>query len=97
MSWLAPVIIQLKKLSDFEDALLEKQIISNLFGGFIYDSNGGMSSSSTTSTMTLEPGNMITLPPGKQVEFAEPPQPSAPDSYLNHVLRGIAARCWCSL
>lgn len=61
MSWLAPVIIQLKKLADFEDALLEKQLISNLFAGFIYDANES-SPTTSTNTTTLEPGSMIPLP-----------------------------------
>lgn len=89
MSWLSPVMIQLKKLSDFEDALLEKQIISNLFTGFIYDAND--SGAGTTTQVSLEPGSMMTLPPGKQIEFSAPPQPSAPESYLGHILKGIAA------
>lgn len=90
MSWLAPVIIHLKKLADFEDALLEKQLISNLFTGFIYDTNE-TSVSTTTTTASLEPGSMVTLTPGKQIEFSNPPQPSAPEGYLGHVLKSIAA------
>lgn len=89
MSWLAPVVIQLKKLADFEDALLEKQLVSNLFTGFIYDTND--TGAGTTTQVALEPGSMMTLPPGKQIEFSDPPQPSAPESYLGHVLRSIAA------
>lgn len=90
ISWLSPVIIQLKKLSDFEDALLEKQLISNLFTGFIYDANE-TSSSATTDTAAFEPGSMITLGPGKTIEWSNPPQPSAPESYLGHSLRSIAS------
>ena len=89
ISWLSPVMIQLKKLSDYEDALLEKQIISNLFTGFIYDTND--TGAGTTTQVSLEPGSMMTLPPGKQIEFSAPPQPSAPESYLGHILKGISA------
>lgn len=90
MSWLSPVMIQLKKLSDFEDALLEKQIVSNLFTGFIYGAQDTLGLEPSTQ-FDLQPGSMLTLPPGKQIEFSNPPQPSAPDSYLGHILKGIAA------
>jgi lambda family phage portal protein len=90
MSWLTPVIINIKKLTDFEDALLEKQLISNLFTGFIYDANdsGG---ATPAATVSLEPGSLVTLNPGKQIDFSSPPQPSAPEGYLGHILRSIAA------
>ena len=91
MSWLAPVVPQLKKLAEFEDALLEKQLISNLYTGFIYDTDDTSATDSDTETVTLEPGSMIRVSPGKTIEFSAPPQPSAPESYLNHILRSIAS------
>ena len=88
VSWLTPVMIYLKKLSDFEDALLERQLISNLFTGFIYDTSGDVSS--TTDPLSLEPGALVHLPSGKQIEFSNPPVAADPATFINHFLRAIA-------
>lgn len=88
ISWLAPIIIPLKKLADFEDAILEKQLISNLFAGFIYDTTDNVAG--MTQQLSLEPGSLINLTAGKQIEFSDPPQPQGIESFLNHSLRSIA-------
>lgn len=54
ISWLAPVVIPLKKLSDYEDATLEKALISNLFTAFIYDTQADTMTSSS-SQVELQP------------------------------------------
>lgn len=91
ITWFETVIKDLRMLSDFEDALLQKQIVSNAFCGFIYSNEAYNRNSTTTTTATMEPGSLVTLEPGKQIEFANPPPPSAPDSFLNHILMSIAA------
>lgn len=95
MSWLAPVIIQLKKLSDFEDALLEKQLISNLFAGFMYDTNE--TAITTTNTTTLEPGGMITLPPRKADRVFRTASTFSTRSLFRTCSKKYCSRYWYSL
>lgn len=77
--WLAPAMIPLKVLGDYDDAELERKRIAALFAGFVTkpspegdmlgeqqeDLDAGM-------VAPLEPGLMQVLLPGEDVKFAEP-------------------------
>ena len=76
---LAPVLLRLKTLDDFDDAVLYRQEVANLFAGFIKrpDQNASagapswadQSPAGFTPAVGLEPGTMQELMPGEEVEF----------------------------
>ncbi len=79
--------------SDYEDAQLVKQKIAACFSAFVTgdaddDINDG---DNDEQSEFLEPGIIEHLPPGKNIEFANPPSVSDYDSYSTRILQGIAA------
>lgn len=83
---LAPVLARLKSLDDFDDAVLFRQEVANLFAGFIrkpapeepeVDPVTGQAvvtdADDFTPMVGLEPGTMQELLPGEEVEFSDPP------------------------
>ena len=87
VSPLANILIRLRATGDFEDAVLDRQKIANLFALFItrsmpedadvdYDSVTGLPvfyGADGAPTAALEPGIAQTLLPGEDVKFANPP------------------------
>jgi lambda family phage portal protein len=95
VSWLAPVMIRLKELDEFEDAQLVKQKVSACFSAFIHDIEvpDQQNNNDEFDLEHLEPGIVEYLPPGKDIKFASPPLPNS-DSYkfyMSYHLHGIAA------
>lgn len=87
---LATVLLRLKSLDNFDDAVLFRQEVANLFAGFItrpepgnrgLDPVTGQAVSydrdGYTPLVTLEPGMMQELLPGEEVEFSSPPDAGA--------------------
>jgi len=77
ISWLAPVLLRLHELDQFEDAALVKAKVAALFTGFITDpdgSVGGLSGTNNSGVLTvgMEPGSLIPLPPGADIRFSTP-------------------------
>lgn len=85
----AAVLARLRGIADFDDAVLERQKIANLFTTFITKAaaTGGFLSGVDPLTMQpiqtdsggspmvgLEPGMSIELAPGEDVKFANPPE-----------------------
>lgn len=84
---LSTVLLRLKSLDNFDDAVLFRQEVSNLFDGFITKppAEPGMPGDPVTGSamqydvdgfspvVSLEPGSMQELAPGESVMFAEPP------------------------
>ncbi|MBJ9687789.1 phage portal protein [Burkholderia vietnamiensis] len=84
---LSTVLLRLKSLDNFDDAVLFRQEVSNLFAGFITKppSEPGLPGDPVTGgemqydvdgfspVVSLEPGSMQELAPGEDVKFAEPP------------------------
>lgn len=100
----APVLVRMYNLDQFDDAVLERQKIGNLFAGYFTqpddeDGRGPLSESvngadpDDTPVAGLEPGTMGELPPGWGVEFTSPPDAGQnyPD-YLRAQLLAIAAK-----
>ena len=91
--WLHPVMIRLKDLDEYEDAQLVRQKIAACFSVFIKDIDG------VDATMTpkegelgekVEPGIIEFLPPGKDIELANPPGVQNYAEYTNAEKRAIA-------
>jgi lambda family phage portal protein len=85
---LSPVLKRLRSLDNYDDAVLFRQEVANLFAGFISrpapDSGpvprdpltGQLLSTDRdgfTPMVALEPGTMQELGPGEEVEFSKPP------------------------
>jgi lambda family phage portal protein len=91
--WLASVIIKLRDFDEFEDAQLVRQKIAACFSVFVQDIEAASDLGSTDSDLIekLEPGLIETLPPGKQVTFANPPGVTGYQEYSSVILHSIAA------
>lgn len=90
--WLSPVIIRLKDLDDFEDAQLVRQKIAACFTAFVRDINTDVEELDCDDLGDkIEPGIIEFLPPGKTVEFANPPSVDNYKEFTSQVLHSIAA------
>jgi lambda family phage portal protein len=95
-SWLAPVLVRLRNLDQFDDAVLERQKLANLFLAFIRKPAPDPLTMDTTvqpppDPIKLEPGTMQELLPGEDVEFAQPPAADGYEAFAREQLRRIAA------
>jgi len=90
---LAPVLAKLRTLEDFDDALLTRQHLANLFTMFVTKpfpsgANDAMTGQAFTGNKdeplaALEPGSSMELLPGEQVTFSAPPAADA--SYAEYI------------
>jgi len=102
---LAPVLARLKSLDEFDDAVMFRQEVANLFAGFIrkpapddpmVDPDTGRAITTDTDGFTplvgLEPGSMQELLPGEEVEFSNPPDAgNTYQDFMRQQLLAIAA------
>lgn len=104
VSELATVLLRLRTLDNFDDAVAFRQEVANLFAGFVVtrDDEGGRPDPANeltgedelydgdgTPLVGLEPGSMNVLPEGRDVKFATPP--GAPDSYADFMRQQLMA------
>lgn len=95
ITWLAPVLLRLHELDQFEDAALVKAKVAALFTGFITDPDGtvgGMSGSNASGVLTvgMEPGSLIPLPPGADIRFSTPTENDSYGPFVKNHLRAVA-------
>lgn len=99
---LTPVLLRLKSLDNYDDAVLFRQEVSNLFAGFIVkpahegpprvDPVTGepiTPDHDGTPMAALEPGSMQELMEGEQVEFSDPPD--AGNTYIDFMRQQLQA------
>jgi len=96
ITWLAPVLLRLHELDQFEDAALVKAKVAALFTGFITDPDGtvgGLSGSNSSGVLQvgMEPGSLIPLPPGADIRFSNPTEHDAYAPFVKNHLRAVAA------
>lgn len=90
--WLAPIMIKLRDLEDFEDAQLMRQKIAAMFTAFVHDINAEVECEDTSDFgESMEPGIIEELPPGKTVTFANPPSVENYKEFTSAVKHAIAA------
>lgn len=93
--WLAPTVLRIKDLDEFEDAQLIRQKIAACFVGFVHDTEAldDLTANSAQKALLerVEPGILETLPPGKTVTFGNPPGVQGFGETMTNYLRGIAA------
>lgn len=82
---LSTVLMRLKSLDNFDDAVLFRQEVSNLFAGFVTKQSPSAQGldpvtgqpatydSDGSPLVSLEPGTMQELLPGEEVQFSSPP------------------------
>lgn len=105
VSEFAPILAKLRGVGDFDDAVLERQKIANLFTGFVerpasageakIDPVTGRPIVTDLSGMpmaAMEPGTMQELMPGEAVKFSDPPDAGAGYGDFTRVqYQGVAA------
>jgi lambda family phage portal protein len=101
MSWFASVDMRLHEFHIFEDATLKKQCAAASLAAFVVDRDtqgdpvpppqGGVDATTGHPTGTLEPGMFMSLPPGRDIKFTQPPACNDHASYSAVTLRGVAA------
>ena len=93
--WLAPVILTMQDLADYEDAQLMRQKIAACFAAFIYDPDNGGSEPAPegdggpedpSAGIQLAPGLIKFLSGGRRVEFADPPDVGG---YVDHTKANV--------
>ena len=94
--WLCAAIRKLHDFDDYDDALLMKAKIEACFGAFVTDVEGqgggiGGQGSENPPIDSLEPGMVESLPPGKDVKFAQPSSTSDYQSFSRTNLMRIAS------
>ncbi len=93
--WFAPVITRLRDLGSYEDAQLERQRVAALFAAFVNDETGNIDPAVAAASQAwempddLEPGGLLELPPGRKVEFSDPPEATGYADYLRVSLHAI--------
>lgn len=103
VSELATVLLRLKTLDNFDDAVAFRQEVSNLFAGYVVtkeDESEGPDPSSFADPsiepdadgvplIGMEPGSVTSLPHGTDIKFASPP--GAPDNYAEFMRQQLMA------
>jgi len=91
-SWLAPVLIALRELADYLEAGLVRAKVGAILTAFVTTPDGIAPWGPNQELPTLEPGSVIKLEPGQNIEFTEPPATDAAfDPFVRTQLRRIAA------
>lgn len=97
ITWLAPVLLRLHELDQYEDAALVKAKVAALFTGFIRDPDGTVaglndgSASGGVLQVGMEPGSLIPLPPGADIQFSNPADPGDYGAFVKNHIRAIAS------
>ena len=95
MSWFAPLLLRFNDFADYEDAMLMKQKIAACLSVITSDATGdgralgvGEDGSGIDS---LEPGMILNVPPGREIDVVTPPQNTDYQSFAPAQLRAIAS------
>lgn len=97
LSWLAPVLLRLRDLDDYEAAQLVRQKIAACFAGFVVapDAEAAEMFSGTTTDgkvdSFLEPGTLKVLPGGTDIRFGAPALVGDGMEFAKLQLRAVAA------
>lgn len=91
--WAAPVVVRLKDLDDYMDAMLLRQKVSACFSAFVFDTEAPLDAAGAQKALgeRLEPGVIEILPPGKDIRFAAPPGADGSEAFVANVMRQVAS------
>lgn len=101
---LAPAIVRVRDLDEWEDAWLLRNKLAAMFAGYIQDRAdaevpplpGQTERTDGKSEVRFEPGMIGDVPAGKQIVFTDPPELGGYDEYTNSQLRAIAVATDCT-
>lgn len=90
--WLAPVMVTLGELRDYQEAQLLKQKISALLVGVVKTAPGGdlTEEQKEAGVGELAPGGIVYLNEGQEIEFSDPPSSGEFDVVVRLALVAIA-------
>ena len=93
--FLAPVIMRLFDLDEFEQAEIVRSKIASMFTAFVHDLSGieaGLDEDEQEILLgeKMEPGQIEILPPGKDIKIATPPSKEGYESFTRSFLHSIA-------
>lgn len=96
VSWFAPVLLKFKDWDEYDDAQLMKQKIAACLAVLTTDTSGnappvGKEDDEDPVIDSLEPGMVLNLPPGRDIEVVTPPTVGDYPAYSEISLRAIAA------
>jgi lambda family phage portal protein len=90
--WLAPVMMTLGELADYQEAQILKQKMSALLALAIkYASSSARPAKAKAGLEELAPGAIVELPEGAELEVIQPPKVEGYDEFMGRSLRTIAA------
>lgn len=94
--WMAPAMMRIKDLDDYEDAQLMKQKVAACFTAFVHDIDGAQdgddcSTIDSDESQRIQPALIEHLPPGKTITFASPPSVENYKEFISSQLRAISA------
>ena len=95
--WLAPAILNLRDLDEYEDAELVRRKIATCFTAFVTSPLPEDEDTSDPDDLRekMEPGTIEHLPPGKTVTLATPPTVTGYKEYSSAMLHKVAAALQC--
>ena len=99
LTWLAPVLLRLRELDQYEDAALVRAKVAAMMAGFILNKdsdNPAWQPQAGAETPTLEPGVLVPLNPGESVEFTNPPDDKNYTEFTKNHLRAISVGLGCT-
>ncbi len=89
--WMSSIMVKLRELDIYQDAVLKRQQIANMFSAYVYDDAPGEAIDEMEEDLPeLEPGTVYALRNGRRIEFSEPPNVTSND-FVRETLRDIAA------
>jgi lambda family phage portal protein len=94
LSWFAPVLLAAKELDALLDAMLVRAKVAAMHVGVVTTPDGAVSydgdQDGAALDVTLEPGAMPVLPPGRSIEFMDIPDQGGASALLTETLRAVA-------
>ncbi len=93
--WLAPILLDVKDLSDYQHAELIRRKIASLYTAFVHDIDGNCPTESDeddeeNKNIEMMPGLTVTLPAGRTVTLSKPPTVTGHEAFCASYLKKIA-------
>ncbi|MBL8560893.1 MAG: phage portal protein [Gemmobacter sp.] len=88
--WLAPVMMTLGEISDYQEAQILKQKMAALMAAIVTTSGEGGAKDRLRGLEALEPGAIVGVPDGTSVNFTTPPRVDDYQPFMREALGAIA-------
>lgn len=89
--WMAPVILTLGEMRDYQEAQITKQRMAALMAFFLESEQDPGGSGQASALDDIGPGAIIELEPGQKVTATEPPKVDGYDQFMKQGLSAIAS------